>query len=68
MVRSMLGFAGFALVVLLGLKLLGIITGLLGTILWFAFWGFIFYLILRLIFPSAADRVRDTIKGRPASD
>lgn len=67
MVRSIVGFAGFALVVLLGLKLLGIAMGLLGTILWFAFWGFVVYLLLRIFAPGVADRVRDLIRGKPAS-
>lgn len=71
MVRSVVGFAGFAVVALLALKLLsglfGIVFGLFGTILWFAFWGFVFYLILRVIWPSAADRVKETIKGKPAA-
>lgn len=67
MVRNVVGFAGFAVVALIALKLLGglfgIVLGLLGTVLWFAFWGFIFYLILRVIWPSAADRVRETVRG-----
>jgi O-antigen/teichoic acid export membrane protein len=67
MVRNVVGFAGFAVVALLALKLVGglfgIVFGLIGTVLWFAFWGFIFYLILRVIWPSAADRVRETVRG-----
>ncbi len=72
MVRNVVGFAGFAVVALLALKLLGgffgIVFGLIGTILWFAFWGFVFYMILRVIWPSAADRVRETVRGeKPAA-
>ena len=72
MVRNVVGFAGFAVVALLALKLVGglfgIVFGLIGTVLWFAFWGFIFYLILRVIWPSAADRVRETVRGdKPAA-
>ena len=71
MVRSVVGFAGFAVVALLALKLLsglfGIVFGIFGTILWFAFWGFVFYLILRVVWPTAADRVKETIKGKPAA-
>lgn len=67
MVRNVVGFAGFAVVALIALKLLGglfgIVFGLIGTILWMAMWGFVAYLVLRVIWPSAADRVRDTIKG-----
>jgi len=71
MVRNVVGFAGFAVVALVALKLLGglfgIVLGLVGTILWFAFWGFVFYLILRVIWPTAADRVRDTVRGEKTS-
>jgi hypothetical protein len=63
MVRSLVGFAVFAAAVLFGLKLLGVVWGILGTILWLAFLGFVFYLVLRLFSPSAADKVRDTIRG-----
>lgn len=63
MVRNVAGFAVFAAAVLLGLKLLGFVWGLLGTIIWLAFLGFVFYLVLRLFAPRTADRVRDTIKG-----
>jgi hypothetical protein len=45
------------------LKLLGFVWGFLGTILWLAFLGFVFYLILRVFAPGTADKVRDTIKG-----
>lgn len=71
MVRNVVGFAGFAVVALIALKLLG---GLLGfaisifvTLLWLAFWGFIIYLVLRMFSPKTADRVRSTIRGeKPA--
>lgn len=63
MVRSVAGFAVFAAVVLVALKVLGFVWGLLGTILWLAFLGFVFYLLLRLLSPGTADKVRDTIRG-----
>jgi hypothetical protein len=63
MVRSFAGYAVFAAVVLMCLKLLGFVWGFLGTILWLAFLGFVFYLILRVFAPGTADKVRDTIKG-----
>ena len=71
MVRNVVGFAGFAVVALLALKLLGGLFGfaisIFMTLLWLAFWGFILYLVLRVISPSTADRVRETIKGnKPA--
>lgn len=70
MFRSILGFAVLAVVVWLGLKILfGLLAGLMGlamTVLWLAALGFIAYLVLRVISPSTANRVRDMIKGRPA--
>jgi hypothetical protein len=70
MFRSILGFAVFAVVAWLALKLiLGILGGLVGlamTVLMFAAVGFVFYLVLRMISPSTADKLRDVIKGHPA--
>lgn len=70
MFRSILGFAILAVVVWLGLKILfGLLAGLMGlamTILWLAALGFLAYLVLRVISPSTANRVRDMIKGRHA--
>lgn len=70
MFRSILGFAVFAVIAFIGLKivlgLLGGLVGLLMTVLWLAALGFIFYLVLRVVAPSTADKIRDMIKGRPA--
>ena len=70
MLRSILGFALFAVLAWLGLKLvfsvLGGLVALAMTLLWLAALGFIFYLVLRVISPSTADKVREMIKGRPA--
>ena len=71
MIRSVVGFAGVAVVAMIALKLLGGLFGFAISIfmmlLWLAFWGFIIYLVLRVISPSTADRVRDTIRGnKPA--
>ena len=70
MLRSILGFALFAVLAWLGLKIvfsvLGGLIGLAMTLLWLAALGFIFYLVLRVISPSTADKVREMIKGRPA--
>lgn len=63
MARTLVGYAVFAAVVLLALRLLGFIWGIVGTLLWLAFLGFVFYLLLRIFSPSSADKVRDTIKG-----
>ncbi len=67
MIRSLVGFAGFAVVALLALKLLGWIFGvaisLFFMLLWLAFWGFVVYLVLRIFAPGLADKVRSTIRG-----
>lgn len=70
MIRNVVGFAGVAVVAMIALKLLGGLFGFAISIfmmlLWLAFWGFIIYLVLRVISPKAADRVRDTIRGNKA--
>jgi len=70
MLRSILGFALFAVLAWLGLKIvfsvLGGLVALAMTLLWLAALGFIFYLVLRVISPSTADKVREMIKGRHA--
>ena len=72
MVRSMVGFAGFAIVAFVALRLLGWVFGfaisLLMTLAWLAFWGFILYLVLRIFAPGLADRMRGVIRGdKPAA-
>jgi len=68
MVRSLVGFAAFAVVAMIVLKILGsvfgIVLSLIGTIIYFAFWGFIIYLVLRVFSPSTADKVKETISGK----
>lgn len=70
MIRTVLGFALFAVLAWLVLKLvfgiLGSLFGLAMTVLWLAALGFLFYVVLRVISPATADKLRDMIKGRPA--
>ncbi len=67
MLRNLFGFAVFAIVAIFLLKvffgLFGLVLGLLGAVLWFAFLGFIIYLVLKLVAPEMAARVRETIAG-----
>jgi hypothetical protein len=42
------------------------LIGLLLTVAWFAFIGFLIYLALKVIAPDTAARVREMIGGRPA--
>ena len=70
MLRSILGFAVFAVLAWIGLKILfGLLGGLMSlvmTVLYLAALGFLFYLVLRVVSPSTADKLREVIKGRPA--
>ena len=70
MLRSVLGFAVFAVVAWIGLKvvfgLLGGLFGLAMTVLYLAAIGFLFYLAIRILSPSTADRIRDMVRGRRA--
>jgi hypothetical protein len=67
MIRNLLGFAIFAVVAVFLLKLVfglfGLVLGLLGAVLWFAFLGFMIYLVLKLFAPETAARVREMIAG-----
>jgi hypothetical protein len=71
MIRSLVGYATFAVLgvfaIKVAFKLLGLAVGLFWTLMWLAFIGFVFYLILRLVSPSAADWVQETIKGKPTA-
>jgi len=69
MFRSILGFAVFAVLALVAIKLLfgvfGIVVGLVTTLLVWAAFGFLLYLGLRVISPGTANKLRELIKGRP---
>ena len=70
MIRNMLGFAALALVAMIAIKFIfsifGIIVSLFMALLWFAFVGFLIYMLLRVLSPSTADRVKEMISGKPA--
>ncbi len=70
MFRNLLGFAFFAVVSIFLLKvffgLFGLLIGLLMTVAWFAFVGFLIYLVLKIVAPGTAARVREMIAGPPA--
>jgi hypothetical protein len=67
MIRSLLGFALFAVVTVFVLKLVftlfGLVVGLIGAVLWLAFVGFMIYMVLKLFAPATAARVREMIAG-----
>lgn len=66
--RVLLGYAALAVIGILALKLLfgllSIAFSLFWALLWLAALGFIFYLVLRIISPRTADKVKETIKGQ----
>jgi hypothetical protein len=68
MLRSLIGFAVFAVISIFLLKvvfgLFGLVLGLLGTVLWLAFWGFLIYLLLKVFAPNTAARVRELVMGQ----
>ncbi len=62
---------GYSLLALVGLfvwrvltGLFGMIVGLVFSLLWLAFVGFIIYLIIRVFSPSTADRIQEMINGK----
>jgi hypothetical protein len=67
MFRNLFGFAVLAVVTVFLLKvvfsLFGLVLGLLGAVLWFAFVGFMIYLVLKVFAPETAARVREMIAG-----
>jgi hypothetical protein len=69
MVRAIVGYAVLAIVGIVALKLLfgllSIAFSLVWALLWLALLGFVFYLILKVVSPKTAQRVKDKIKGEP---
>ncbi len=71
MLRKILGYAVLAVIGFFALKLvlglLGFALSLAFTALWLAAIGFGIYLVIRLISPDTARRVRDVIGGKRAA-
>lgn len=67
--RRILGFAALAIVAWLVLKIffsmLGTLIGLGITVLMLAVFGYLVYLVLRMVSPATANKVREMIGGRP---
>lgn len=67
MVRALLGYAVLAIVGIVALKLLfgllAIAFHLMWAVLWLAALGFVFYIILKIVSPSTAKRVKEKIRG-----
>lgn len=71
MIRRVLGFALIAFVALLVLKvalgLLGVLVGVAVSVLVLAAMGYTLYLILRVVSPRTAERIRQMIRGDPTT-
>jgi hypothetical protein len=69
MIRKILTYALIAIVALVVLKvalgLLGVLIGLAVSVLVLAAMGYVCYLVLRVVSPKTADRVREMIRGNP---
>jgi hypothetical protein len=67
MVRNITGFAVFAFLAVMAFKLLtgifGALIGLVFTILWWGFIGWVIYTILKIFAPDTAQKIRETIRG-----
>ena len=67
MVRNITGFAVLAFIALIGFRVLmsffGVLLGLVITILYWAFLGFVVYTLLRIFAPGLAAKIRETIRG-----
>ena len=68
-VRALVGYSVLAVIGLVVLKLVLALLGLAFKLLWAGLWlaaiGFIFYLIIKIISPGTARRVKETIRGEP---
>jgi len=68
MVRALIGYAVLAIVGIVALKLLfGLLSvafSLMWALLWLAALGFVFYLVLKIVSPSTARRVKDRIRNQ----
>ncbi len=67
MVRTLVGYSIIAVIGVVAIKLLvgilGFAISLLSSLLWLAAIGFLIYLVLKVVSPKTANKVRDTING-----
>ena len=66
--QKLMGYSLLAIVALFAWKILtglfGMILGLVFSLLWLAFVGFMIYLVIRIFSPSTADRIQEMISGK----
>ncbi len=72
MVRALVGYSVLAIIGIFAFRLLlgllSIAFSLLWAVLWLAVLGFIVYLVLKVISPNTARRVKETIQGESNSE
>ena len=68
--RSLIGFAIFAIVGIFALKflfgILGFAVSIFIQLLIWAAMGFVLYLIIKVLSPSTAGKIREVVTGKPA--
>lgn len=66
--QKLLGYSLLAITAMFLWRLLtglfGWVIGMLFSLLWLAFVGFIIYLLIRVFSPSTADRIQEMISGK----
>ena len=66
--QKLMGYSLLAIVALLAWRILtglfGMLLGLVFSLLWLAFVGFMIYLVIRIFSPSTADRIQEMISGK----
>lgn len=72
MVRTIVGYAVIGVVGIIVIKLafgiVGLVFSLVWTLLTLAAIVFVFYLILRIVNPDAARRMREKVAGKPKEE
>jgi len=68
MVRTLVSYSIVAVVGIVALKvvfgMLGFVFSLLSSLFWLAAVGFLVYLVLKIISPDTATRIKETIRGK----
>ena len=66
--QKLMGYSLLAIVAFLAWRILtglfGMLLGLVFSLLWLAFVGFMIYLVIRIFSPSTADRIQEMISGK----
>lgn len=72
MIRTLAGYAVVGVVAMIVLKLLFGVIGFALSLVWTLFWlaaiGFLIYLVLKIVSPGTARRMREKVAGREKTD